>query len=310
MMSAVSRWFLVAWWLAAAGCNQILGLDETSPRDAGSDVIPGDAGDPNDRDGDGRLNQNDNCPDRANTDQHDEDNDGFGDLCDNCPHIGNPEQTDDGEDDVGLARDGVGDLCDPHDEAPGDRLAFFDGFGSLTMGWIETGGTWEIVDDHLAQTDVAAGEAVRYLSMVTYDEIVVHTWFHVREVQPGTDTPRWVGAVVRVGQDGSTGYVCRWGSDKGPPAYQLELVRKLDGSDVNDPVRVGELTFDMEIGMDIEYLPRDDTPLDCYARGKDPLQGSIAATDGSPLPPGSVGLYTQGAVGWYDFLAVYVRDMP
>jgi hypothetical protein len=59
----------------------------------------------NDADCDGYLNENDNCPNDANTDQADADQDGFGDVCDNCPNVQNPDQTDgDG--------DGFGDPCD------------------------------------------------------------------------------------------------------------------------------------------------------------------------------------------------------
>jgi hypothetical protein len=43
--------------------------------------------DPNDRDGDGTNNDEDNCPDDANAGQTDTDGDGQGDLCDSCPTI-------------------------------------------------------------------------------------------------------------------------------------------------------------------------------------------------------------------------------
>ncbi len=41
--------------------------------------------DPNDRDGDGKPNAQDNCPYVANPDQADKDGDGIGDVCDPCP---------------------------------------------------------------------------------------------------------------------------------------------------------------------------------------------------------------------------------
>ena len=58
-----------------------------------------------DSDGDGILDDCDNCDSTQNTDQKDEDHDGIGDACDNCIGVNNPDQTDsDG--------DGVGDACD------------------------------------------------------------------------------------------------------------------------------------------------------------------------------------------------------
>lgn len=58
-----------------------------------------------DRDGDGIIDLEDNCPNVANPDQTDSDGDGIGDACDNCPYNYNPDQKDsDG--------DGKGDVCD------------------------------------------------------------------------------------------------------------------------------------------------------------------------------------------------------
>ena len=75
--------------------------------------------DPNDIDGDGIANDEDNCENNYNPNQEDFDNDGIGDPCDsdydgdgynndvdNCPKIANADQADrDG--------DGLGDVCDP-----------------------------------------------------------------------------------------------------------------------------------------------------------------------------------------------------
>jgi hypothetical protein len=79
-----------------------------------------------DRDGDGILDADDNCPDDPNADQADLDGDGLGDACDpdgdgdgvlndddNCPSVPNADQAD-------LDVDGIGDLCDPHNTVPVD----------------------------------------------------------------------------------------------------------------------------------------------------------------------------------------------
>ena len=47
-----------------------------------------------DTDGDGALDDVDNCIDIANADQADTDGDGVGDLCDNCVEVFNPDQRD------------------------------------------------------------------------------------------------------------------------------------------------------------------------------------------------------------------------
>src|ERR1043165_3738060 len=68
---------------------------------------------PDDLDGDGVQNAQDNCPMRTNVDQHDEDADAVGDACDNCPTIKNVDQRDTSETAVNMqSPDGVGDACD------------------------------------------------------------------------------------------------------------------------------------------------------------------------------------------------------
>ncbi len=61
---------------------------------------------PPDADGDGVLDDVDNCPKVANKDQADSDKDSLGDVCDNCKLLANPDQKDEDG-------DGSGDVCDP-----------------------------------------------------------------------------------------------------------------------------------------------------------------------------------------------------
>jgi hypothetical protein len=64
---------------------------------------------PDDADGDGVCDANDNCPTVPNPGQEDTDADAVGDACDNCPFDVNPGQLD-------LDGDGVGDACDLDDQ--------------------------------------------------------------------------------------------------------------------------------------------------------------------------------------------------
>ena len=66
-----------------------------------------------DRDGDGWLDPDDNCPSIANPGQEDADGDGDGDVCDNCPVAPNPLQED-------ADHDGTGDVCDGCTDVDGD----------------------------------------------------------------------------------------------------------------------------------------------------------------------------------------------
>ena len=72
---------------------------------------------PDDQDGDGIPDYEDNCSSIPNPDQHDIDEDNVGDVCDNCPTVTNPDQVD-------SDADGVGDACEA---PPGD----LDGDGDI-----------------------------------------------------------------------------------------------------------------------------------------------------------------------------------
>ena len=68
----------------------------------GQDAISG-----ADSDGDGQVNQLDNCPFLPNPRQHNEDGDPWGDECDPCPHLPAAAAHPDTD------SDGIGDACDP-----------------------------------------------------------------------------------------------------------------------------------------------------------------------------------------------------
>jgi len=319
-MTGVFRWSIVAWVaVLAAGCNLVFGLDETSPRDAsgkdGRVDAAIDAVNPNDLDGDGVLNEQDRCVNVPNPDQHDEEGDGYGDVCDNCPQVGNVDQEDKEEAILGLPRDGVGDACDPNPESPGDRLVFFDGFGTLRTDWTERGGgMWKIIDDHLAQVDPAARKTLRFFPAATYDEVDVDTHFHVKELASSVngepDPERSIGVAFRIGEGGRTALVCRWGSNgKASPTYQVRLAHRTDGkdADLDTPDPTAPFFPKLEMDLEVRVTPLANPKVDCDVVGTEDLRGSVDGDDNT-VPPGSVGLTTDGAVAWFDYLAVYVRD--
>lgn len=136
---------------------------------------------PGDKDGDGFLDDNDNCPDVANPDQHDEDGDRVGDACDKCPQIANESATDtDG--------DGIPDACDPDDTKQNTLVAFIPFTGTaLPAGWAEVGdqNTYSVVgDDDLT---LAAGNGQGALLMQTAD-----TYY---TIEIGVDVSKTQGAV-------------------------------------------------------------------------------------------------------------------
>lgn len=105
--------------LAASGCNQLLGIRETTLY---IDAAPG-----VDEDGDNVLND-----------------------VDNCPGIYNPTQDDsDG--------DNVGDVCDPHPSTPGDHIAFTEFFEGNTFAVTPGVGTWMLGNGALTSVGPADG---------------------------------------------------------------------------------------------------------------------------------------------------------
>jgi hypothetical protein len=95
---------------------------------------------------------------------HDEDGDGVVDECDNCPSIANANQSDVGEINAGQTADGVGDACDPRPAAGGDGIFLFDGmnFTTLPPEWTDVGGgMWAASGTNLTPTGTSTGQELK-----------------------------------------------------------------------------------------------------------------------------------------------------
>ncbi|HSD90234.1 MAG TPA: thrombospondin type 3 repeat-containing protein [Kofleriaceae bacterium] len=119
------------------------------PGDSGTLIDAAIDGPPGDVDGDGIVDNLDNCRLILNVDQHDEDGDAIGDVCDPCPHIAGTAADQDG--------DGVGDACDPQLTIAKQHIKFFDPFTSTKSQWMPLSGASLV------------GETMRLLATSTAD---------------------------------------------------------------------------------------------------------------------------------------------
>ena len=142
-------------------CNQVLGLGDTR-----SNVTV------RDTDGDGIVDDKDNCPTTANPDQADGDGDGFGDKCDGCPTLPTATNHDEDHDSVGDEcdrcpnvpdfqddgdLDGIGDACDPNPVSLGKRY-YYSSFVTVPEDWTQAT-PWTSSGDAIGPAQALSGEA-------------------------------------------------------------------------------------------------------------------------------------------------------
>lgn len=189
-------------WLAmvvlVGGCNQLFGLRETVPNDAG--LTP----DAPDRDNDGVPDLLDNCPDDKNPGQRDVDGDGYGDACDNCPIIANPKQEHTGD------VDDVGDACDPNPSIAGDCLLLYDGFGNID----QFAARWDVEPPSLASavTNPIGGELhiagmASRVAVFSRDVGAEASSVQISAIKVDIDAGE-AGVVAQTSTDLKSGYLC------------------------------------------------------------------------------------------------------
>jgi hypothetical protein len=146
----------------------------------------------------------------VSADPHDEDGDGIVDDCDNCPAVFNPDQADVLE----VAPDGVGDACDPRPTLGGDSILFFDPFtvdpvNTPMSGWVSAAGLWLHQGDSVLQVQTTtAARLTRDDISIANVAVEVHLAIHEA---PGCCT-HMAGGMYRMDQAGS-GWVCSFTID-------------------------------------------------------------------------------------------------
>lgn len=196
-----------------------------------------------DRDGDGVLNVNDNCPAKSNPNQADEDGDTLGDVCDPCPPLktytpaGTTSVLDANADADG---DGVGDGCDPNLASP-DHILLFDGFAgqplpSATVTAV-SGSAWGFDGDQaIATNSLPAHRAtIEYPTPPTSANFAVWTlatWIG----ESGTD--QGYGAVTFDSGSANNGTGCMaWNQSGNPAAIGLVTLPNTLGMRLNNNYR-------------------------------------------------------------------------
>jgi hypothetical protein len=280
--------------------------------DAGDGAVP-DAAATLDRDGDGKLDGVDNCPDAPNADQRDHELDGRGDACDTCPHLIDPIVADaDG--------DGVGDACDPRPGAQ-DRLLHFDGFyddsSQPPAGWVAVGtaGAWRTRGGRLEQTATTRGAQILYWNHALGAQ-AIETQARIAslaDAAPAQSNNRTMGAVVgflpRSGAIAEQTWLCAVTGDITDTSRAAALVLvQLLGSTVVSAVGSDALEPAMAAGTEVMLVAGlDDVDGDaletCFLRDAG-APGRLTDED-DVAAAGYPGVRTNGVSGSYDYVVIF-----
>jgi hypothetical protein len=256
--------------LAAAGCNQVFGLDETRPG-----YVP--------------------CWAEAQS-MFDEDSDGAVDGCDLCPAIANQQTDEDG--------DGVGDECDPHLGDPRDRIAFFEGFSlpSLDPRWHAYGsrGAWEQLDGAVRQT-TSLGFGTLILSETFHDasiEVIMSG-----QAPAGASMFTGQGVLTRIARDDEREFPVAFNCfSYFEPSTNKRLLVAEDQPDqaIKDQVSMPHATT--------TTLLRADTTGQCFGRPDDKPFAMTSLKVAQPVFDGEIGLRVSYTTAAFHAVTVYVTD--
>jgi hypothetical protein len=99
--------------------------------------------------------------------------------------------------------DGVGDLCDPHPQTPGDAIALFEGFHHpLPPGWTTSGGAWAVDTDDLVSSQAAGIAMIEFPRATTSAGVTLRS--RVRTTSLSQNNIHAIGIV----DGGTTGLEC------------------------------------------------------------------------------------------------------
>jgi hypothetical protein len=242
----------------------------------------------NDTDGDTILDVNDNCPNKANTNQANEDGDALGDVCDPCPPIAINTDTD---------GDGVGDQCDPNPGTGGDALVLFEGFAAGTPAGADVGGTWTAMSGDVQSP--ATGTA-----RMTFAPASLGTKYTVSgsaTIVALGGSPQVAGVVdVNTAGASTTGVACTLYTVTGAPAPGQSVFNVANGQAENTSAN-----YEMTIGQTYRFDLTRNIPSagmwTCLVRRAATM---IQTMRGFTVTGTNLGLYTTATTARYQWLMV------
>lgn len=215
---------------------------------------------------------------------HDEDGDGVDDAIDNCPQVANAQQRDMGELAAGREADGVGDICDPDPDRPGNRILLFDGMnaGLVPGRWTASGAS---ANGDSARLDPAGG----LVTTATFPaHVMVNVSFSLVSVQQASNS-----VIVASNYASSASYVgCR---------REVAAMRILYGSSpatAAPPINPGQ-----DVWME---LMADATQIDCGTAVDNGLWIALD-TPTTTLATGNAAVLATGSAALVHFVVVIGR---